>query len=461
MTGHGDGLEGSYPHQGSELKGTLSQASRHGHDVIPLMKPFNLGKFDLPHRMVYAPLTRCRALGGVPQSAAAEYYSQRATGGLMLTEATCVAIEAHGYPNVPGIYTQEQIEAWKPIVKAVHNKKSPFFLQLWHTGRASSVDYQPGGKPMPSSTSKPIPGKEYTIFTPDGSKQAAFEDLPPPRAVAISEIPGLVDLYRVGARNSMKAGFDGVEIHGAHGYLIDQFLKESINDRTDEYGGSIENRCRFCIEVVKAVVDEVGSDVVGIRLSPFTEFYGAYESDPYPLYNYLLKELNKFNLLYVHMVEPRIGRTMNVIEVDSSKKSLKTFKKLSNAAFIAAGGYDRENGIVAIESGHTDLVCYGRPWIANPDLPRRYELDAPITKYDRSTFYSPDQVKGYTDYPFLPEDYETNQKGQDNGNVENGTVNGRAENGAAHGIVNGASPADQVTAGASAVLDKVKKMTVG
>lgn len=454
MSGHGQGHEGSYPHQGSQLKETTSEATHQGHAVIPLLKPYSLGKFDLPHRMVYAPLTRCRALGGVPQPAAAEYYAQRSSAGLILSEATCICVEAHGYPNVPGIYTEQQVEAWKPVVKAVHQKKSPFFCQLWHVGRATSVDYQPGGKPMPSSTNKPIPGKDYTIFSPDGKKQSPFEDLPPPRAVDPSEIPGLVELYRVAARNSIKAGFDGVEVHGAHGYLIDQFLKESINDRTDQYGGSIENRCRFCLEVLKAVVEEVGSDVVGIRLSPFTEFYGAYESDPYPLYNYLLKELNKFNLLYVHMVEPRIGKQMNVIEVDESDKSLKPFKKLSNAAFIAAGGYDRENGIRAIETDHTDLVCYGRPWIANPDLPRRYELDAPITKYDRTTFYSPDQVKGYTDYPFLPEDYEINQIQLNDGHSQN-------QDGNASNTANGTTLVEQVSASAAAVVDKVKKMTVG
>jgi 12-oxophytodienoic acid reductase len=369
------------------------------HAQNPLLAPYKLGQFDLKHRVVYAPLTRCRAIDTVPQPATAEYYAQRASGGLMLSEGTCPSLEAHGYPHVPGIYTEEQVEAWKPIVKAVHDKQTPFFMQLWHVGRVSHPDYMPnGGRPI-SSTNQPI--KDGSVITLKGTYQ--FSDSPPPRALEISELPTVVEQYRVSARNAIRAGFDGVEIHGAHGYLLEQFLKSGTNDRTDQYGGSIENRCRFPLEVVKAVVDEVGAERVGIRLSPFTEFMDSYEPDPVPLYLYLVEQLNKFGLLYVHMVEPRIGKTMNIIEVDESEKSLKPFRKAFKGTFIAAGGYDRENGMLAIEKDHTDLVCYGRIYLANPDLPRRFELNAPLNPYDRSTFYSQDQVKGYVDYPFLDE----------------------------------------------------------
>ncbi|KAK9864281.1 hypothetical protein WJX84_000448 [Apatococcus fuscideae] len=388
-----------YPNEGSKLADVTSQSTKELSEVNPLLQPWKLGGFDLAHRLVYAPLTRCRAIDTIPQPAAAEYYSQRASGGLMINEATCVAVEAHGYPHVPGIYTEEQIEAWRPIVSAVHKKNTPFFLQLWHVGRVSHPDFQPDGKPPISSTTKRIP--EGTVNTLKGAYK--FADSAAPRAVDTAEIPGLVESYRIGARNSLTAGFDGVEIHGAHGYLIDQFLKDGINDRTDEYGGSIENRCKFCLEVVKAVVEEVGSERVGIRLSPFTEFMGAHDSDPYKLFDYLIPELNKFKLLYVHMVEPRMDKNMNIQEVDSQKVNLTGFRKAFKGTFIAAGGYDRENGMLAIETDHTDLVAYGRPYIANPDLPRRFELDAPLTPYDRNTFYTQDQVKGYTDYPFLDE----------------------------------------------------------
>ncbi|KAH9562618.1 hypothetical protein CY35_05G081600 [Sphagnum magellanicum] len=300
-----------------------------------IFTPYQLGPFKLSHRIVLAPLTRSRAIGFVPQPAAATYYSQRTSeGGLLITEATGISPTSLGYPHTPGIFTEEQVEAWKPIVKAVHDKGGVFFCQIWHAGRLSHY------------------------------------------------------------------GFDGVEVHGAHGYLIDQFLKQGLNNRTDRDGGSIENNCRFALEVVKAVADEVGADRVGIRLS-LHQFYPDMQiSDPLALGLHLIQGLNKLNILYAHFVEPRMGPGIASIETE---KNLLPYRKAFKNMFLAAGGYSREDGINAIESGYADLVVYGRLFLANPDLPKRFALNAPLNPYDRSTFRSQDQVRGYTDYPFLEE----------------------------------------------------------
>eukprot|EP00271_Cylindrocystis_brebissonii_P002787 TRINITY_DN13588_c0_g2_i1.p1 TRINITY_DN13588_c0_g2~~TRINITY_DN13588_c0_g2_i1.p1 ORF type:complete len:393 (-),score=83.48 TRINITY_DN13588_c0_g2_i1:78-1256(-) len=364
-----------------------------------LLTPFELGKFKLAHRIVLAPLTRCRALGTIPSKAAAKYYAQRATGGLILTEATPVMVQGHGYPHTPGIHTEEQMEAWKPIVNAVHAKKTTFFMQLWHVGRASHADFQPDHATPQSSTNKPI--QHGTVRTLRGVYK--YSESPPPHAIDRKEMDDIVEAFREGALNAMRAGFDGVEIHGAHGYLLEQFFKDGVNDRTDEYGGSIENRCRFPLEIIRAVVGVTGGKRTGIRLSPFTEFNDAYESNPYGYMEYLIKELNKMKLLYIHVVEPRVSADFSMQQVDDAKKSLDPFRMWFKGAMIAAGGFTRENGIRAIESGHCDLVAYGRLFLANPDLPKRFALNAPLNKYDRATFYAQDPVKGYTDYPFLKE----------------------------------------------------------
>ncbi|BDA42129.1 12-oxophytodienoate reductase 1 [Coccomyxa sp. Obi] len=371
-------------------------------DTNPLLTPWKAGRFELAHRVVLAPLTRCRALGTVPQPAAIEYYSQRATkGGLMITEATCIAPEGHGYPETPGIYTQEQINAWKPIVEAVHAKGAKFILQLWHVGRASHSDYQPNGQLPVSSSPIPPSGK---IYTPQGLK-----DYEVPRALEESEIPKVVEQYRQGARNALEAGFDGVEVHGANGYLIDQFLKSSVNHRKDKYGGPIENRVRFALEITRAVVDEVGADRVGIRLSPFGGFLDAEDEHPYALNTYLLEELNKLGIAYVHFIEPRAIHSMGVASPHAEfnfqriDQNLDVFRRAFHGAFIAAGGHSRASGIAAINANHCDAIAYGRPYLANPDLVKRFEIDAPLNKYDRNTFYTQDQKVGYTDYPFLSE----------------------------------------------------------
>ncbi|KAK4438379.1 12-oxophytodienoate reductase 1 [Sesamum alatum] len=324
---------------------------------IPLLTPYIMGDFDLSHRIVLAPLTRNRSYNNVPQPHAAVYYSQRATkGGLLIAEATGISDTAQGYPNTPGIWTKEHVEAWKPIVDAVHQKGGVFFLQMWHCGRVSTYDFQPNGQAPVSSTDKGItPGLDGVEWSP-------------PRHLRKDEIPGIVNDFRLSARNAIEAGFDGVEIHGANGYLIEQFLKDQVNDRTDEYGGSLENRCRFALEIVEAVTNEIGSHRVGIRLSPYTDFMESIDSDPDALGLYMANALNKFNILYLH---PRSNR--------------------------------ESKGNRAIADKYADLIAFGRLFLANPDLPRRFELDAPLNKYDRSTFYTSDPVVGYTDYPFLEE----------------------------------------------------------
>ncbi|CDP21815.1 unnamed protein product, partial [Coffea canephora] len=296
--------------------------------------------------IVLAPLTRQRSYNDIPQPHAILYYSQRTTkGGLLIAEATVVSDTGRGYPMTPGIWTKEQIEAWKPIVDAVHAKGGIFFCQLWH-------DFQPNGQAPISSTDKLLAPQVRT----NGIDVAEFS---PPRRLRTEEIPQVVNDFRLAALSAIEAGFDGVEIHGAHGYLIDQFLKDRVNDRTDEYGGSLENRCRFALEIVEAVSDAIGADRVGIRLSPFANYNGASDSNPKALALHMAEALNKYGILYLHMA----------------------FK--------------------AVVENRADLIAYGRIFLANPDLPKRFELNAPLNTYNRATFYIPDPVVGYTDYPFL------------------------------------------------------------
>ncbi|XP_076930656.1 putative 12-oxophytodienoate reductase 11 [Bidens hawaiensis] len=359
---------------------------------IPLVTPYKMGKFQLSQRVVLAPLTRQRSYGNVPQQHAVLYYSQRTTkGGLLISEATGVSDTAQGLPETPGIWTKEQVEAWKPIVDAVHAKGGIFFCQIWHVGRVSNSGFQPNGQAPISCTDKGLTNLEQA----GGTDITSFT---PPRKLTTKEIPLIVDDFRTAARNAIDAGFDGVEIHGAHGYLIDQFMKDGVNDRTDEYGGSLENRCRFALEVVEAVVNEIGADKVGIRLSPFADYMQSGDSNPKALGLYMAESLNKYNILYCHMVEPRM-KTLG--EKDDCPDSLVPMRKAFNGTFVSAGGYDMEDGNNAVAENRTNLVAYGRLFLANPDLPKRFELNAPLNKYNRETFYTSDPVVGYTDYPFL------------------------------------------------------------
>ncbi|XP_004294509.1 PREDICTED: 12-oxophytodienoate reductase 2-like [Fragaria vesca subsp. vesca] len=355
--------------------------------TLPLLTPYKLGKFDLSHRIVLAPLTRSRSYGNVPQPHAILYYSQRTSkGGLLISEATGVSDTAQGYPDTPGIWTKEQVEAWKPIVNAVHAKGGIFICQIWHVGRVSNSGYQPNGQAPVSSTDKPLTPQ----IRGNGIDVAQFT---PPRRLRTDEIPQIVNDFRLAARNAMEAGFDGVEIHGAHGYLIEQFLKDEVNDRTDQYGGSLENRCRFALDIVEAVVNEIGADKVGIRFSPFSDYMESGDSKPKELGLYLANALNKYGILYCHMFEPR--------EKIECPHSLVPMRKAFNGTFIATGGFDREEGNNAVAEGRANLIAFGRWFLANPDLPKRFELNAPLNKYNRDTFYTSDPVLGYTDYPFL------------------------------------------------------------
>lgn len=366
-------------------------------DQDPLFEPIQLGSMKLSHRIVLAPLTRCRALNNVPVAMSVQYYSERATeGGLMISEGTIVREDGFGYPCIPGIFTAEQVEAWKPIVQAVHDKGGKIFCQIWHCGRASHQHYQPDGESLPvSSSAIAIQGQCFSL------KTMQMEDYPVPRALEMDELPGIVEAFKTAALNSIEAGFDGVEIHGANGYLLDQFMKDGINQRQDIYGGSIENRCRFPLEVAEAVVGAVGADRVGYRLSPFGEgFLDASDSNPVATVSYMVEQLNKLGICYIHCVEPRVVGNMD--KEDDGSQSLDPFKSLcTNTVFIASGGYIPENARDALKHGKTDMVAFGRWFLANPDFVKRAKLGAPLNKYDRSTFYT-QGAEGYIEgYPKL------------------------------------------------------------
>lgn len=353
-------------------------------------------------------MTRCRALNGVPRPALAEYYAQRSTnGGFLVSEGTLVSNTAAGFPHVPGIYNEEQVEAWKQVVDAVHDKGGIIFCQLWHVGRASHQVYQPGGASPISSTNNPISNR-WRILKPDGS----YGTYPKPRALETYEILDVVEHYRKAALNAIRAGFDGIEIHGAHGYLIDQFLKDGINDRTDEYGGSIANRCRFLIQVVQAVVAAIGAERVGVRISPAIDHLDATDSDPLGLGLAVIDRLNKLQLelgsklTYLHVTQPRYtaygqAESGRPGSEEEEAKLMRALRKAYHGTFICSGGFTRELGLEAVAEGDADLVSYGRLFISNPDLVSRFKINAPLTKYIRKTFYTQDPVVGYTDYPFL------------------------------------------------------------
>jgi N-ethylmaleimide reductase len=356
---------------------------------INLLLPVKLGRYELPNRMVMAPLTRNRAGDGfVPGELNATYYAQRASAGLIVTEASQVTPFGIGYPATPGIYSPEQVAGWRKVTDAVHAKGGLIFLQLWHVGRISHPSLQPGGV-LPVAPSAIAP--QGMASTYEGEKPFVT-----PRALEANEIPEIIDQYRQGAANALAAGFDGVEIHGANGYLIDQFLQDGSNQRTDECGGSIENRARFLMEVVEAVVGVWGSDRVGLRLSPNGTFNDMHDSNSEALFNYVVDALNRFNLAYLHLVEPRWDAPGD----EPAELGTQHFRSIYHGTLISAGGYDRDKGNAVLAAGDADLIAYGRWFISNPDLPERFAQDAPLNPYDRSTFYGGTE-KGYTDYPSL------------------------------------------------------------
>jgi N-ethylmaleimide reductase len=355
-----------------------------------LHTPVTIGNLKLPNRIIMAPLTRRRAgEGNIPTSLMPTYYEQRASAGLIISEATPISLQAIGYNNLPGIFTNPQVEAWKKVTSAVHKKGGRIFMQLWHVGRVSHSFFQPGHV-LPVAPSAISAGD--VITTPGGSVKMEV-----PRALETNEISGIIEDYRKAAVNAQEAGFDGVEVHGANAYLIDQFLHQSSNHRSDEYGGSIENRVRFALEVVSVVCSVWGSQRVGIRLSPSNIRYGMDDPEPAALFGYLIEQLNFFNLAYLHLVEP-------MLPLDNHPQMIREvarhFRPLWKGPLITAGNYDYEKGQAAIRDGIADMVAYGRFFISNPDLPERFAKQLPLNKLDTDTFYYGGE-KGYIDYPIL------------------------------------------------------------
>lgn len=355
--------------------------------MADLFSPVSLGSIALSNRIVMAPLTRNRAgEGGVPQDLNVTYYAQRASAGLIVTEATPISLMAHGYPALPGIYTDAHIAGWKKVTDAVHAKGGKIVIQLWHVGRISHPSLIGGQTPVAPSAIKPA-GKAFTY--------QGLVDYVEPRALDINELPAIVQDYVHATKCAMAAGFDGVEIHAANGYLLDQFLRDGSNQRTDEYGGSVENRARLLLEVTDAVVNTIGADKTGVRLSPVNPFNDMKDSNPQALFNYVAEALNRFNLAYLHAVEGGIHGGGEADPFDFA-----SFRKLFKGSYMANLSYDKARGNAAIASGHADCVAYGVPFIANPDLVERFKQDAPLNAADSNTFYGGNEV-GYTDYPSL------------------------------------------------------------
>jgi N-ethylmaleimide reductase len=362
--------------------------------MTTLLQPTRVGAFDVANRIVMAPLTRDRAgPGQMPTPLMATYYAQRASAGLIVTEGSQISAEAQGYLDTPGIYNAAQVAGWRHVTDAVHALGGHIVIQLWHVGRISHVSLQPGGQPPVSSTARAANGKTFLA--------SGFDTVSPPRALRTDELPRIVADYRHAARCAMDAGFDGVEVHGANGYLLEQFLRDSINDRTDTYGGSIANRARLMLEVMQAVTDEIGADRTGLRLSPVTPSNDAgLDSNPQALFNHVVEQLAPLQLAYLHVVEGQTGGARDYAPFDFDALRSRYKRNHPAGAWIVNNGYTRSMAIEAVASGRADLVAFGRPFIGNPDLVRRLREDAPLNPLQRETLYG-GGAAGYTDYPTL------------------------------------------------------------
>ena len=353
-----------------------------------LLEPFKLGPITLKNRAVMAPLTRNRAVAGlVPNPLAIDYYGQRASAGLLITEASQVSQQGQGYQDTPGIYTREQVAGWKKVTDRVHAEGGHIYIQLWHVGRISHVDLQKdGAAPVAPSA---IRAKTKTFV---GGK---FNDVSEPRALELSELPGIVNDFRKSAALAREAGFDGVEIHGANGYLLDQFARDGTNKRTDGYGGSIENRARLMLEVAKAVASEIGADRTGIRISPVTPANDVSDSNPQALFDHIVEGLSALKLVYLHVIEGATGGPR-----DNAPFDYASLRKRFKGAYVGNNAYDLALAEKVLAANEADLIAFGKLFIANPDLVERFRQGAPLNDPDKATFYGGGE-KGYTDYPTL------------------------------------------------------------
>ncbi|MCX6074096.1 MAG: alkene reductase [Campylobacterales bacterium] len=355
---------------------------------MDLFSSIQIGKYNLKNRIFMAPMTRCRSLhNNIPNEMMADYYSQRASAGLIITEATQISTKGIGYPYTPGIHTPEQVQGWRKVTNAVHDKGGKIFLQLWHVGRISHPVYHNGELPVAPSAIKPA----GSIYTYEGMKEFVV-----PHALSTDEIKNVVQDYVAGAKNAIEAGFDGVEIHGANGYLIDQFLRDGTNHREDSYGGSIERRARFLFEIVEGITSAIGSDKTGLRLSPSGTFNDMKDSDPQKHFTYICEKLNGFDLAYLHIIDALDGdirHGANVVELSLLREAYK-------GVLVANGGYDKERGDLVIKNGEADAISFASLFLANPDLPERFKANAQLNVPNSDTFYTQDE-KGYLDYPIL------------------------------------------------------------
>ncbi|MCK9800900.1 alkene reductase [Pseudomonas sp. MAFF 302030] len=347
-----------------------------------LLSPTQIGSLPLKNRMIMAPLTRSRAgAGDVPTPSVVEYYRQRASAGLIITEGSQISAQGKGYMRTPGIFTHEQVAGWQQVTDAVHAQGGRIFLQLWHVGRLShSLVQLNHNLPVAPSAIK----ADGEIYTPEGLKPYEL-----PRALELDEIPGVIADFRQAAEHAKRAGFDGVEIHGANGYLIDQFLRDGTNARTDLYGGPVEHRARFLKEVVESVIEVFGASRVGVRLSPIFSYFSMSDSDPQATFNHVANMLSRYGLAYLH-----------VVELGAEPFNFSEMKSRFDGTYIANGGYDAERAGAALASGEADLVSFGSAFLANPDLVERFRRGAPLNQADPSTFYQGEE-RGYTDYPTL------------------------------------------------------------
>ncbi|OWZ16385.1 12-oxophytodienoate reductase [Phytophthora megakarya] len=370
-----------------------------------LFTPVTLGgknPIQLKHRVAMAPLTRLRTgAEGVPKDIAVEYYSQRATdGGLIITEATDISKQGNGYYGAPGLYTQEQVDAWKPVTKAIHDKGGKAFAQLWHTGRVSHPLNQPnGGLPVSASATSMEAVTSHAV-TAEGRKEYVT-----PRALNADEIPGIVDDYKTATKNALAAGFDGVELHCANGYLLEQFLCDLTNLRTDQYGGPVENRARFIFEALDGILTVVDSSKVGLRLSPYGIHMACTDSDPLTTYGYVIRKLSDYDLAYLHLIEPFGFHFTGPLVPEGGISPV--FRPMYKGVIVAAGGFDRAKAIKNVEEGYDDVIAFGRDFIGTPDIVERLKTDKPLNEYNRKTFYPPTWTspleEGYVDYPFWKE----------------------------------------------------------